>query len=243
MYQVQEVAKISGVSVRTLHYYDEVGLLCPHKADNGYRLYEDSHLCELQLILYYKFLGFPLKEIKELMKDNASLRLDKLRSQLTLLKKEEKKIKKLVKVLEKTIAEETGGRKMSAEEKFEGFTLEEHKKHKKETALKYGEKVVEEAEKKQVGKEEEMINVFNRIFFAFAENKSKGLLPGSDESKAIAERLHNAICTYGFACSKDVFASIGKGYVADKRFKENIDRFGDGVAQYIFDAISSYVKS
>lgn len=241
MYQVQEVANISGVSVRTLHYYDEVGLLSPHKAENGYRLYDESHIDRLQLILYYKFLGFPLKKIKELMKAEPSERLGQLKDQLSLLKKEEKKIRKLVKVLEKTIEEELGGKKMSAEEKFEGFTLEEQKKYKKETTKKYGEKVIKEAEKKQVGREEEMLSAFNQIFFAFAENKKKAILANSEESRMLAKRLHEAIREYGFDCSKEVFSSIGKGYVADRRFKENIERFGEGVAQYIFDAIQSYV--
>lgn len=243
MYQVQEVARISGVSVRTLHYYDEMGLLCPHKAENGYRHYEEGHLNRLQLILYYKYLGFPLKKIKDLLKASPSARLEQLNDQLSLLKKEEKKMRKLIKTLEKTIAEETGGRKMSAEEKFEGFTLEEQKKYKKESVKKYGKKAMEEAERRQEGREEEMMAVFNEIFFSFSEKKETGISASSEESIALAKRLHEAIRKYGFDCSKEIFSKIGKGYVADRRFKKNIEQFGEGVAQYIFDAIQSYVNS
>lgn len=243
MYQVQEVAKISGVSIRTLHYYDEVGLLCPLKGENGYRLYDEEHLSRLQRILYYKYLGFPLKKIRVMMEANSSEKLNQLREQLSLLKKEERKIKKLVKVLEKTIEEETGGEKISPEEKFHGFTLEDAKKYKKEAKETYGEAVIKRAEVKQLGKEEEMIAFFNQIFFSFAENKHSGLEANSEESLKLALRLHEAICEFGFDCSKEVFSSIGKGYVADRRFKENIDKFGEGVAQYIFDAIQNYVSS
>lgn len=240
-YQVQEVAKISGVSVRTLHYYDEVGLLCPEKSENGYRLYEEEELNKLQMILYYKFLGFSLKNIKELMMSNPSNRLTKMKEQLSLLKKEEKKLRKLVKTLEKTIAEEEGGKKMKVAEKFEGFTLKELKTYRAEATLKYGEAVIQASEEKQMGKEERMIYEFNQVFSSFADNKRKEISASSNESKDLAKRLHEMIRTYGFDCTKEVFRSIGKGYVADKRFKENIDRFGEGVAQYIFDAIESYV--
>lgn len=242
-YQVQEVAKISGVSIRTLHYYDEVGLLCPEKAENGYRLYDEEQLNRLQMILYYKFLGFSLKNIKELMIISPLDRLTKLKEQLSLLKKEERKIKKLVKTLEKTIEEEKGEEKMSVEEKFLGFTLKDHRKYRGEASIKYGERTILEAEQKQAGKEETMIDEFNQLFFAFAKNKENKIDASSEGNVNLAKKLHEAICTYGFHCSKEVFRSIGKGYVADKRFHENIEKFGEGVAQYIFDAIESYVTN
>ena len=68
MYLIKQVSEISGVSVRTLHHYDEIGLLSPKKQENGYRYYTDEELSQLQMILYYKYLGFSLKEIKSLMK-------------------------------------------------------------------------------------------------------------------------------------------------------------------------------
>ena len=67
MYLIKQVSEISGVSVRTLHHYDEIGLLSPKKQENGYRYYSDEELSQLQTILYYKYLGFSLKEIKSLM--------------------------------------------------------------------------------------------------------------------------------------------------------------------------------
>ena len=81
MYLIKQVSEISGVSVRTLHHYDEIGLLSPKKQENGYRYYSDEELSQLQTILYYKYLGFSLKEIKSLMTQNEDDLLPHLKHQ------------------------------------------------------------------------------------------------------------------------------------------------------------------
>ena len=88
MYLIKQVSEISGVSVRTLHHYDEIGLLSPKKQENGYRYYSDEELSQLQTILYYKYLGFSLKEIKSLMTQNEDDLLPHLKQQLNLMQKE-----------------------------------------------------------------------------------------------------------------------------------------------------------
>ena len=85
MYLIKQVSEISGVSVRTLHHYDEIGLLSPKKQENGYRYYSDEELSQLQTILYYKYLGFSLKEIKSLMTQNEDDLLPHLKHQLNLM--------------------------------------------------------------------------------------------------------------------------------------------------------------
>ena len=101
--KINEVAKVSGVSSRTLHYYDEIGLLSPQKKENGYRYYSEEDISFLQMILFYKYLGFPLKKIKELLKKEDSEVLYHLRKQLDLMQKEKQKLLTLLKTLEKTI--------------------------------------------------------------------------------------------------------------------------------------------
>ena len=91
MYLIKQVSEISGVSVRTLHHYDEIGLLSPKKQENGYRYYSDEELSQLQTILYYKYLGFSLKEIKFLMKQDEDNLLPHLKHQLKLMQKEKKR--------------------------------------------------------------------------------------------------------------------------------------------------------
>lgn len=90
MYLIKQVSEISGVSVRTLHHYDEIGLLSPKKQENGYRYYSDEELSQLQTILYYKYLGFSLKEIKSLMTQNEDNLLSHLKHQLKLMQKEKR---------------------------------------------------------------------------------------------------------------------------------------------------------
>ena len=91
MYLIKKVSEISGVSVRTLHHYDKIGLLSPQKQENGYRYYSEEDMSLLQMILFYKYLGFPLKKIKELLKQEDGEILNHLRIQLNLMRKENKR--------------------------------------------------------------------------------------------------------------------------------------------------------
>ena len=100
MYLIKKVSELSGVSVRTLHHYDEIGLLSPQKKENGYRYYSEEDISFLQMILFYKYLGFPLKKIKELLKKEDSEVLYHLRKQLDLMQKEKQKLLTLLKTLE-----------------------------------------------------------------------------------------------------------------------------------------------
>lgn len=242
MYQIKEVSEMSGVSVRTLHHYDAIGLLSPQKKENGYRYYSEEDLSFLQMILFYKYLGFPLKKIKILLKEEDTKILSHLQNQLHLMLKEKEKLLTLIDTLEKTISAHERRITMSTQDKFAGFTYQDHSKYKQTAIDRYGKEVVEQASKKQEGKEQETTNKFNEIFFAFAQNKTDGINPTSQENIDLAERLHHHLCTYSFDCSLDVFSSIGFGYIQDPEFKKNIDQFGEGTAQYVCDAIQAYVK-
>lgn len=108
---------------------------------------------------------------------------------------------------------------------------------------KYWKKVIEESIKKQKGKEDEATKEFNDVFFGFAENLSEGLESNSKENINLAKKLHELICKYVFDCKKEIFYKIGFGYVYNEEFKNNTDKFGEGVAQYVCDAIQEYVKA
>lgn len=242
MYQIKEVSEMSGVSVRTLHHYDAIGLLSPQKKENGYRYYSEEDLSFLQMILFYKYLGFPLKKIKVLLKEEDKKILSHLQNQLHLMLKEKEKLLTLIDTLEKTISAHERRITMSTQDKFAGFTYQDHSKYKQTAIDRYGKEVVEQAFKKQEGKEQETTNKFNEIFFAFAQNKTDGFNPTSQENVDLAGRLHHYLCTYAFDCSLEVFSSIGYGYIQDPEFKKNIDQFGEGTAQYVCDAIQAYVN-
>ena len=242
MYLIKYVSEISGVSVRTLHHYDEIGLLSPQKKENGYRYYTEEDMTFLQMILFYKYLGFSLKTIKELLKKGDGEVLYHLKAQLKLMPKEKQKLLTLIETLEKTIESKERKVSMSTKEKFKGFTYQDNQKYKQAAIDLYGREVIEEVIQKQKGKEQELTNGFNRIFFAFSENKSNGLSATAQENIQLAEELHKHLCRYAFDCPMDVFSRIAYGYVQNKEFKNNLDQFGDGTAQYVCDAVQQYVK-
>lgn len=243
MFLIQEASKISGVSVRTLHYYDEIELLSPQKAENQYRYYTEDDLNKLQQILFYKYLGFPLKEIKNMMSLSEHERLKNLKSQLRMLIYEKEKISVLINTIEKTIKENEGGTKMSINEKFEGFNFKKDKeKYREEAIEKYGEKTIIESENRQSGKEDFINEIMNQVFFDFADNLKTGIDCNDNRNIELAKTLHGYMNKYFFDCTLEIFESIGKGYVQDPRFKENIDKFGDGTAQYVSEAIQAYCK-
>lgn len=242
MYLIKKASKISGVSVRTLHHYDEIGLLSPQKHENGYRYYSEENMSTLQMILFYKYLGFSLKQIKELLRKEDIELLSHLKNQLFLMKNEKEKLLTLIDTLEKTIESYERRTIMSTESKFKGFTYENNPTYKQAAIDMYGKEVVEEAIEKQKGKEQEFMDGFNKIFSAFSDNLKKGLKATSIENIELAKELHEHICKYNFNCSTEVFSSIGYGYAENTEFKENLDKFGEGTAQYVCDAIQQYVS-
>ena len=147
MFLIKKVSEISGVSVRTLHHYDEIGLLSPKKNENGYRYYSEDDMSFLQMILFYKYLGFPLKQIKELLKQEDPEILYHLKKQLVLMQKEKQKLLTLIDTLEKTIKSRERKITMSTKEKFKGFTYQDNEKYKQKAIDLYGKEVIEEAVK------------------------------------------------------------------------------------------------
>ncbi|MDO5099980.1 MAG: MerR family transcriptional regulator [Eubacteriales bacterium] len=242
MYMIKKASEISGISVRMLHHYDEIGLLSPQKSGNGYRYYTEEDMTCLQTILFYKYLGFPLKEIKLLMAKDDTEILTHLKRQLGLMKKKKERLLTLMETLQKTIDYEEREITMSTKERFNGFTYQDNLKYKQAAIDMYGKEVIEKSIEKQKGKEQELTDGFNEIFFAFSENMSKGMSAASKENIDLAEKLHKHICKYAFDCQIDVFSSIGYGYVQNTEFKKNLDQFGDGTAQYVCDSIQQYVK-
>lgn len=242
MYLIKKVSEISGVSVRTLHHYDEIGLLSPRKNENGYRYYSENDMSLLQMILFYKYLRFTLKQIKELLQQDENALLTHLKKQLILMQAEKQRLLTLIDTLEKTIESQERRMVMPMEEKFNGFTYQDNQKYKQAAIDLYGKEVIEKAIEKQKGREQELTDGFNKIFFAFSENMSNGLNATSHENIGLAKNLHKHLCRYAFDCPMDVFSGIGYGYVKNEEFKSNLDKFGEGTAQYVCDAIQKYVN-
>ena len=232
MYHIKEAAQLSGVSVKTLHHYDKIGLLVPLKSENGYRTYSQDDLERLQVILYYKYLGFSLEKIAELLKEDTTDILSHLTRQLDYLTQERQHLDTLISTLQKTI-----------QEKFTGFSYQDNQKYHQEAVDKYGQEVMDQAHDRQKGREDEVTSAFNQVFQALAQNLKAGLPITESENQEEAAKLLQAIRTYGFDCSIEVFGYIGQGYVYNPEFKENIDKFGKGTAQYTSDVIAHFVRT
>ena len=237
--RINEVAKLTGVSARTLQYYDEIGLLIPEKLNNGYRDYSDENLDKLQKILFYRFLKFKLNDIKELLDgDIDSLKI--LEQQRELILKEKENFEIILHNIEKTIKTYKGEQKMTIEEKFNGFKKEDLNKYEDQAIEKYGKETIEESKKRQSGKEDIVAEKFNSVFRSMAEYKQDGLNIEEKEVQSKVEDLYNYMNKYAFDCSIEVFSYIGKGYSQNPEFKNNIDKFGEGIAEYISKAIEIF---
>jgi DNA-binding transcriptional MerR regulator len=139
-YTVKQLAGMSGVSVRTLHFYDEVGLLQPaYLGANGYRYYEEAQLLTLQQILFYRELGFELKEIKKILSRPDFDKVAALESHRKVLRKDLANTRKLIQTIDKTIEHLKGNRKMKNQELFVGFDPKQQAKHEQYLIDRYGE--------------------------------------------------------------------------------------------------------
>jgi len=237
--RINEVVKITGVSARTLQYYDEIGLLIPQKLDNGYRDYSEENLEKLQKILFYRFLKFKLNDIRELLEgDFDNLKI--LEQQRELILREKEKFEVILHNMEKTIRNYKGEQTMTIEEKFNGFKKEDLNKYENQAVEKYGKDTIEESKKRQSGREEIVTEEFNEVFRSMAKFKDENVDVAEKEVQSKVEDLYNNMNEYAFDCSIEVFSYIGKGYVHNPEFKKNIDKFGEGVAEYTSKAIEKY---
>ncbi|MDZ5254566.1 MerR family transcriptional regulator [Clostridium sp. LIBA-8841] len=245
MYKVKEVSEITGVSIRMLHHYDKIGLLRPTAISNaGYRLYDDKDLELIQQILIYRELDFSLKEIKDILNNNnLDLRkLLKLQKQLIIDKRD--KLNKIVDTIENTIKNMEGEIIMEKKGMFEGFDIEKHNKlYEDEVEKKYGESDAYNESKKKTSKysKEDWNNIMEEIdgvYRELAELKDRDV---SDEK--VQELVHNwrmLITKNFYNCSIEIFSGLADMYIYDERFTKNIDKYGEGFANFLSEAMKYY---
>jgi DNA-binding transcriptional MerR regulator len=239
-YQIGEVARISGVSVRTLHYYDEIGLVVPSaRSKAAYRLYTDGDLERLQEVLVLRELGFPLERIAELLADPKRDRLSALREQRAVLAEQAKRSAALLALIDKTIDTMEKGTTMKPEEMFQGFDPSQYEE---EVEARWGhtEAYAESMRRtKRYGKDDwaKIGAEANAINEAFAEVMAAGVSPSDERAMDIAERHRLHIDRWFYPCSARMHSCLGEMYVADARFTANYEKYRVGLASYIRDAI------
>ncbi|MBG9503184.1 MerR family transcriptional regulator [Bacillus thuringiensis] len=206
--RVKEVADLVGISVRTLHHYDEIGLLTPDETtESGYRLYSNENLETLQQILFFKELGFPLKKIKEIIMSPSFDREEALQLHKKMLLEKRARL---------------------------DFS---HNPYEEEAREKWGDAAVDKANEYAKGMSKENQEEFNAIYRNLATLRHDA--PDSKEAQAAIKVWYDYLQNFSHY-SLDAFKGLGQMYVADERFTKNIDKFGEGLAQFMCDAMEIY---
>ncbi|MER2088224.1 MAG: MerR family transcriptional regulator [Sporosarcina sp.] len=235
--KVKEVSQLTGVSVRTLHHYDDIGLLTPDRtSEAGYRLYSDDNLATLQQILFFRELGFSLKKIKELLTSPSFDREEAFEMQRNMLLERRRQLDSMIDTIEKTIQHGKGELAMTNEEKFKGFDFSKNP-YEQEARERWGDKAVNESNKKAAQFGPEYGEEMNRIYFNLADLRH--LSADSDEAQAAIGEWFDFLNKIG-NYSLEAFQGLGEIYVADERFTRNIDKFGEGLAEFMKDTMAEF---
>ena len=241
MMTVHEVSKLAGVSIRTLQYYDKIGLLHPTGyTDAGYRLYDDTDLERLQHILLFRELEFPLKDIKAIINSPDFDRGKALEQQIGLLKLKKEHIENLmnfalgIKML--------GVRHMDFKV-FDRSKLDEYSRQAKElygNTLEY--KKLQEKTKNRTKEEDNLLA--DRFMLLFREaGEIRNTDPASPEAQNIVRRIQDFITENLYTCSDKILSGLGKMYSGGGDFTKNIDEYGgEGTAEFVDKAIQIYCE-
>ena len=238
--QIKEFADFTGVSVRTLHYYDEIGLMKPAQVDpiTGYRYYDEQSLLRMQEILFYRELDFSLKSIGDMLSSPDYDRQRALEDQKKLLTLKKERLERLILAID-------GAAK--GENVMTAFDKHDFEKYKEEAKQKWGQTAAyqEHAEKTRNYTNQtwgELAEGLDRIMAEFALCMKRGETPDSSEAQQLVKTLQSHITDNYYTCNDQILLGLGQMYVGDERFRQNIDRHGEGTAQFICDAVEAYCK-
>ncbi|MEF9958533.1 MAG: MerR family transcriptional regulator [Niameybacter sp.] len=239
--KINEVAKLTGITVRTLHYYDEIGLLKPSEiTESGYRLYNEEALERLQQILFFKELDFPLTEIKAIMTDPSYNQVEALYSHKALLIQKRKRLDGLIDLVNLTLK----GECTMDFKAFDTTQIEaDKKKYAKEVKTRWGntQAYVESQERTSHYDQTKwkcLQGEGDALLKAFSENRTGD--PEGESTQALVKKWQDYITEHFYNCTLEILAGLGLMYVGDERFAKNIDRNGVGTAAFMAKAIESY---
>jgi len=243
MFTVKQLSKLAGVTPRTLHHYDEIGLLKPSRVgDNGYRYYGEEAILRLQQILFYRELDIPLDDIKRIMAESRFDVLGALQSHKEALSKQVERLNRLLHTVDNTINHLKGNTIMSEKDLFEGFTQEEQEKYALEAEQMYDPETVRESNRKwkaySAAKKESILAEGKTIYLDMIAGMPKGA--ESKEVQAIVERWRKHM-DYFWTPNLDQLLGLANGYNDDPRFKANFDNIHPQLAAFMREAVKVYV--
>lgn len=249
-YTVNKLGKLSGVSSRTLRYYDEIDLLKPERINSsGYRIYGQKQVDQLQQILFYRQLRIPLDAIKTLIMAPDFNQEQALADHLVALEEKRSQLDTLIENVKKTMSATKGEIKMSDKEKFEGFKeklIEDNEeKYGEEARQRYGEATVDASNRKISKMSTEAYAELEKLNEAL-NRTLKEACKAKDPSTELAQkacRLHKEwLAFYWPEYNKEVHLNLVKMYVADARFKAYYDNIVEGGAEFLLEALKLYLK-
>lgn len=244
-WQVKEFARLTGVSIRTLHYYDQIGLLKPSSVDpgSGYRFYNEDSLCRMQQILFYRELDFPLKTITQILSAPDYDMQSALAAQRHLLVLKKQRLERIIDAIDSawkgmipmdTFSHkeyETARSQYEAEVKERWGQTEAYRTYAQKAAVTQTDAYAQAAAQMGV------------IFAEFASCRKTGTAPESPEAQALVKKLQDHISTNYYPCTRQILSGLGQMYVADPRFRQTIDSAGAGTAEYVSAAIEGYCRA
>ena len=235
---IQEFARFTRVSVRTLHYYDEIGLLKPARVDKstGYRYYDEHSLLRMQEILFYRELDFSLKSIEEILSSPHYDKSKALQTQKEMLILKKERLERLISAIDGA---------MKGENVMKAFDNTEFEKHKAEAQEKWGKTDAYKEHKEKTkdyskDKWNSLAAGMDEIMAAFGASMKNGAAPDSSEAQDLVKSLQRHITENYYKCTNEILYGLGQMYVADDRFRANIDKHGEGTAAFIRESIKIY---
>ncbi len=249
IYTVRKLAKISGVSVRTLHWYDEIQLLKPsYIDDNGYRYYKEERLLLLQQILFFRELGFKLSDIQKMLKNNDFDKTKALEVHKAKLLENINRQKKLLHTIDTTIMHLKGEYNMQDKELYAGFDQVKQKEYEEYLVKSYGtvaEELIAQSLKRSVnwGSKEwnEIKDTGNKIYAALSEYIKAGLSPRDDKVQALIKEHYKMIENF-YDVTKDVYTGLAQLYVEHPGFRKFFDAHNTQLPEFIAEAMRVYAQ-
>ncbi len=250
-YTVKKLSELSGVTVRALHFYEEIGLLKPaYHGSNGYRYYEEKQLLDLQQILFFKQLGFSLKQIQKVLGRDDFDQLSALYSHRKSLNQEWEKIGLLLKTIDKTIKHLKGKKKMKDKEIFDGFDVNLVTKAKKSDSYYSAEEIVgksvknptknvQDVEKRGKAFYDNITQTTHAIFKELVCCIEKGLYPSSDEVQRIIKK-HHAFAEQIHDATQEVYKALAQLYREHPEFRKQLDPFHPDLAAFMAEGMKVF---
>jgi DNA-binding transcriptional MerR regulator len=244
VYTINQLASMAGVSVRTLHYYDQIGLLKPSSVSaNGYRLYEIEALLRLQQILFYREMEMKLEQIRAILDRTDFDVLTALSAHKNALQARAERLKRLLQTIDNTIDQLKGRKSMNEKGLFEGFSEEVQEKYVLEAEQIYDPETVKASNRrwKAYSPEEKkrILGDSKAVYTNLAAEMSKGV--ASVEVQSIIAHWHRNM-QFFWSPNDEQLVGLAELYCGDKRFRANLDRLDPNLAGFMRDAVKVYVK-